>query len=283
MENICSDNWRQHKRKTNFHSLKSKVKIRGSVKSEKWVNESKMIMIQQQVYPHFNSPGAVVKREGATSSPTSVIKETESVRNLSIREHERQRSPSPAAEEMEMVRHTKTPPTSATAKVITATGAAASATVSVHKFDMQRFIKRSNSADYDDYQYEDQIIKQSEDECHDRQYDSEPEANERDRYECNNGTRYTTDDEDLPLDLSLPSERRRTRTYSDTESDDSAGIGDDKVGGKAAYKKSLMKRYCKYIADEIVVDHSTLRSMWIPADRNRYVVQHVRRTRIDKK
>lgn len=201
-------------------------------------------MIQQQVYPHFNSPGEIVKREGSTASPTSVIKETESVRNLSIRD-DRQRSMSPTMEKSSNIRRSMSP-CSANAKVITLAGPTAAASVAQHKFDVQRFIKRSNSADYDDYQFEDQIIKQSEDECHDRQYDSEPEGRDHDRYECSNGTRYATDEEDLPLDLSLPSERRRTRTYSDTESDDSAGTGEDKVSGKAAYKKSLMKRYCKY-------------------------------------
>lgn len=206
-------------------------------------------MIQQQVYPQFNSPGVVVKREGSTASPTSVIKETESVRNLSIREHERQRSISPTAEKSSIGRRSISP-LSATAKVIM-TGPTAAAAIALHKFDVQRFIKRSNSADYEDYQFEDQIVKQSEDECHDRQYDSEPEGRDHDRYECSNGTRYATDEEDLPLDLSLPSERRRTRTYSGTESDDSTGTGEDKVSGKAAYKKSLMKRYCKYRLNRI--------------------------------
>lgn len=199
-------------------------------------------MIQQQVYPHFNSPGGVVKCEGSTASPTSVIKETESVRNLSIRENERQRSISPTMEKPTMMRRSMSP-ASATVKVIQMAGPAAAA-AALNKFDVQRFIKRSNSADYEDYHFEDQIIKQSEDECHDRQYDSEPEGRDHDRYECSNGTRYATDEEDLPLDLSLSS--RRVRTYSDTESDDSAGTGEDKVSGKAAYKKSLMKRYCKY-------------------------------------
>lgn len=54
-------------------------------------------------------------------------------------------------------------------------------------------------------------------------------------------------DDNAPLDLSLPAAgRRRDRTFSGTDSDDSSGPGgDDKVGGKAAYKKNLMKRYCK--------------------------------------
>lgn len=56
------------------------------------------------------------------------------------------------------------------------------------------------------------------------------------------------DDDNAPLDLSLPAgRRRRNRTFSGTDSDDSGGPGgDEKAGGKAAYKKSLMKRYCEY-------------------------------------
>lgn len=115
-----------------------------------------------------------------------------------------------------------------------------------HKFDVHRFIKRSNSIDDDDEVYdaeaEDRIIKQAE--RRERQYDSEPEARE-DEHLYDYSGRYTTDDDDGPLDLSLPSERRRHRTYSDTESDDSAGTGEEKAGGKAAYKKNLMKRYRK--------------------------------------
>lgn len=57
------------------------------------------------------------------------------------------------------------------------------------------------------------------------------------------------EDDNAPLDLSLPAgRRRRNRTFSGTDSDDSGGPGgDEKAGGKAAYKKSLMKRYCEYI------------------------------------
>lgn len=62
------------------------------------------------------------------------------------------------------------------------------------------------------------------------------------------------DDEDGPLDLSLNnvfSRNGRERTFSETESDDSgAGVVDGdhtiyKSEGRAAYKKNLMKRYCK--------------------------------------
>lgn len=85
---------------------------------------------------------------------------------------------------------------------------------------------------------------------------------------------YHSDDEDfddeVPLDLSLPTKlaRNRARTYSGTESDDSGSGATEQHSRhhhhhhhnhlheasrrlkpeerKAAYKKSLMKRYCKY-------------------------------------
>lgn len=53
------------------------------------------------------------------------------------------------------------------------------------------------------------------------------------------------DDDDMPLDLSLKySDRRRDRQDPGTDSDDSGGPGEDRREGRA-YKKSLMKRYCK--------------------------------------
>lgn len=55
---------------------------------------------------------------------------------------------------------------------------------------------------------------------------------------------YTTDD-DGPLDLSLPSVHRRHTNFSDTDSEDSISIEDDKIPEKAAYKKNLIKRYRK--------------------------------------
>lgn len=82
---------------------------------------------------------------------------------------------------------------------------------------------------------------------------------------------YHSDDEDFddeaPLDLSLPTKlaRNRARTYSGTDSDDSgSGVNDGEhhhhhhhhsgaarrlkpEERKAAYKKSLMKRYCKFL------------------------------------
>lgn len=56
-------------------------------------------------------------------------------------------------------------------------------------------------------------------------------------------------DEETPLDLSMGSKKRRDRVNSGTESDDSTELGDE-LGGRGnegrAYKKSLMKRYCKF-------------------------------------
>lgn len=54
-------------------------------------------------------------------------------------------------------------------------------------------------------------------------------------------------DEDAPLDLSMGSKKRRGRADSGTDSDDSTGMGDEGRGNEGrAYKKSLMKRYCKF-------------------------------------
>lgn len=53
------------------------------------------------------------------------------------------------------------------------------------------------------------------------------------------------EDEELPLDLSMHPDKKRDRTYSGTDSDDSGSPGDAKIGGRA-YKKSLMKRYREF-------------------------------------
>ena len=55
------------------------------------------------------------------------------------------------------------------------------------------------------------------------------------------------DDEDAPLDLSMGSKKRRGRTESGTDSDDSASTGEEGRNEGRAYKKSLMKRYCELI------------------------------------
>lgn len=73
----------------------------------------------------------------------------------------------------------------------------------------------------------------------------------RERSESPLSVRSSVDDDmemtgEAPLDLSVKSECR-VRMYRDsfTDSDDSDG---DKVNGGKAYKKNLMKRYCKYFA-----------------------------------
>lgn len=52
-------------------------------------------------------------------------------------------------------------------------------------------------------------------------------------------------DDDGPLDLSLSSGHRKHQDFSDTDSEDSNSIEDDKIAEKAAYKKNLIKRYRK--------------------------------------
>jgi hypothetical protein len=55
-------------------------------------------------------------------------------------------------------------------------------------------------------------------------------------------------DDDAPLDLSMGSKKRRGRTDSGTDSDDSTGLGEEGRRNEGrAYKKNLMKRYCKSI------------------------------------
>ncbi|XP_055314871.1 ecdysone-induced protein 74EF isoform X3 [Sitodiplosis mosellana] len=231
-----------------------------------------MIMIQQQqVYPPFGQKmaaksGALVKPEDDTSIesiPTTpsgvavcVIKETESVLKSSTMRAvaERCRSESPAEmtfngviKGADLIGSRRSPASVVTKAEITAITSIAPTTQQhttndQSKYHVRRFIKRSNSIDDDDELFdaeaEDRIIKQYE---RRKNYDSEPEGRDDEPSYDYNG-RYTTDD-DEPLDLSLPADRRRHHNYSDTESDDSAGTGEDKASGKAAYKKNLMKRY----------------------------------------
>lgn len=213
-----------------------------------------MIMIQpQQVYQHF-SPTSVVKHEGSVASPPSVIKETESIRNLSLSHStERQRSVSPIDRTMHMRRSVS--PVATTKVIISPKSVSLSMPVTRDgDIESRRIIKRSNSIEYDDDEPLDGSIAMDEhiddrrmdkDDIVEPQYDSEPDGRDYDRLQDYGNGHNATDDEDLPLDLSLSTERRRTRTYSDSESDDSAGTGEEKTGGKAAYKKSLMKRYRK--------------------------------------
>lgn len=93
-------------------------------------------------------------------------------------------------------------------------------------------IKRSDSVEF----YDDDVVRTD-----DKHYESDPETTGR-RYEYQENP--DEEDDNAPLDLSLPVGRRRT--YSGAESDDSGGPNEGKsVVDKAAYKKSLMKRYCK--------------------------------------
>lgn len=230
---------------------------------------------QQQVYPPFGQKmaaksEALVKPEDDTSiesMPTTpsgvavcVIKETESVLKSSTMRSaaaalatERCRSESPAEmtfngviKGANLIGALSPVVTKAEITAITApTALARGISDGQNKYHtVRRFIKRSNSIDDDDELFdaeaEDRIIKQYE---RRKNYDSEPEERDNEPSYDYNG-RYTTDD-DEPLDLSLPAERRRHHNYSDTESDDSAGTGEDKASGKAAYKKNLMKRYRK--------------------------------------
>lgn len=70
------------------------------------------------------------------------------------------------------------------------------------------------------------------------------DANDTDRDAYGQACHYTTDD-DGPLDLSLSSGHRKHQDCSDTDSEDSNSIEDDKIAEKAAYKKNLIKRYRK--------------------------------------
>lgn len=120
----------------------------------------------------------------------------------------------------------------------------------MHKFEMRKIIKRSSSVDEDLYRDDHPVHLMQKDTDDKGSYDSDHEIDPRhheDDYHRNNED-VIIDEDDAPLDLSLPVGRRcRNRTYSGTESDDSGGPGEEKTGGKAAYKKNLMKRYCKYI------------------------------------
>ena len=90
-------------------------------------------------------------------------------------------------------------------------------------------------------------VEQQQHHHHHHQQQQQHHHNNEEEYHSHGATNVDTDDNNSPLDLSLPAVgRRRDRTFSGTESDDSGGPCEGgKTGGKAAYKKSLMKRYCK--------------------------------------
>lgn len=231
---------------------------------------------QQQVYPHFVgqqiSPGSPspAMRDGtpppttAASAAVRVITETESVRNLTMNKTqivERHRSISPS-DERSYTRSTS-PSISPTTPPLAPPPASPLSPVS-KKYN-PRIIKRCVSVDEEIYDPDADIDADADvdtDEPTIRQNDPDDQVRrprqETARYseqtDCErvigSDYEYTINsvpdaDDDAPLDLSLPAGRRRDRTYSGTESDDSTGMGEGKSGGKAAYKKSLMKRYRK--------------------------------------
>lgn len=203
-----------------------------------------MIMIQQQqICPLLfgrkfsdSDDEAVMKRASDTTSEiliqSGVIKETECVRKL-IR-----RSVSPQLNSDDD-KHSQSE------LLVSLSPTSIIARTTITKIT-PRFIKRSISIDVDDEYETTDRLKQR----HKRYVDPEPMKDRDDDY------RYTTDEDDGPLDLSLPSERRRHQNYSDTESDDSVCMGDDKAVGKAAYKKNLMKRYRKFVS--VCNDYSSI-------------------------
>lgn len=196
-----------------------------------------MMMIQRhQIYPSFDK---IVKKEDDTNETNGIaicaIEETESVCKLVTNHENYHRNTTNSTKHSDKDALSSTSVQIQTA--IVETSPSIKNLNESSKYNIERLIKRSSSVDdkddYYDTEIEDRIIKQSE---HRKYYDSETEGREDDIYDSN---------DDTPLDLSLPSERRRNPNISDTESDDSASAGDDKALGKAAYKKNLMKRYRK--------------------------------------
>lgn len=179
-----------------------------------------------------DSPTAIVATPPIATA-VRVIKENENARSAEYRERKRsidsavdksppyrRRSPSPVASPVQQ--HA----------------------MRLSAFEPIKLIKRSSSIEIDDTMYDGDSDDQraiDDGEPRDMRYDSDAER-ELDTHDDGNNQ---SADNDAPLDLSVSAGRRRDRTYSGTDSDDSAGVGEEKAGGKAAYKKSLMKRYCK--------------------------------------
>lgn len=210
------------------------------------------MVIQQQGYPKYVgpqiSPGsrhsihdetAIVVAAPPTATAVRVIKENDSIRNKEFME--RKRSTDSPVDKSAYCRRSPSPESPPPPPVQPLTS-------HLSAFEPIKLIKRSNSIDNDDPMYDadsdDQSHRPIEDcEPHDMRYDSKHESDHDAHDEISDIG--PNQDNDAPLDLSLSAGRRRDRTYSGTESDDSGGVGDEKAGGKAAYKKSLMKRYCK--------------------------------------
>jgi hypothetical protein len=97
-------------------------------------------------------------------------------------------------------------------------------------------LKEEAEQDDDDRRYEEHYQR--------RYYATETGAElEEQRYQESLRDLAIKEDDDAPLDLSLGSKVKRRDSC--TDSDDSGGPGEDRGPGGAAYKKSLMKRYCK--------------------------------------
>lgn len=233
-----------------------------------------MIMIQS-AYPHYSGGGQQLSPipNGTTSLPTHHPREQQQhspspppssqiLHRLSHSPHRpvplRHRSVSPQSQiiyrpEPIFTRPTSPPPSPPPPP-------------SMHKYDIGRVIKRCNSVDEEFYPTDNfhhnngQIIIDPKGRSLYTVVDLEPRHEHYadtvivgnivsdDRRNVIVDEPELPEEDDLPLDLSLPvGRRRRDRTYSDSESDDSGGPGEEKTGDKAAYKKSLMKRYCKYI------------------------------------
>lgn len=201
-----------------------------------------MMVIQQQDYPKYVGPQISpenrnsIHDEPTTAAAVRVIKENDSIRNVELRE--RKRSTDSPVDKSSYRRRSLSP--GQTPQVREQPLAS-----HLSAFEPIKLIKRSNSIDNDDPIYD----VDSDDQRHRSMEDREARFmrcksdHERDHEVDDDTDKHQ--DIDGPLDLSLSAGRRRNRTYSGTESDDSGGAGDEKAGGKAAYKKSLMKRYCK--------------------------------------
>lgn len=170
-------------------------------------------MMVQQVYPHFVGQSPVIRED-----PRQLSDGHQSPEPVDI--HLPKRSPSPAI--IYKPQPVFTRPSSPSSPRHT-------------KYDIHNLIiKRSDSVEF----YEDDVVRSD-----DKHYESDPETGRRFEYQ-ENPEEDALEDDNAPLDLSLPVGRRRT--YSGAESDDSGGLNEGKsVVDKAAYKKSLMKRYCK--------------------------------------
>ncbi len=184
------------------------------------------MMMVQQVYPHFVGQSPVSRQlSDGHESP-------EPVDNI----HLPKRSSSPNIiykPQPVFTRPSSPPPSSSSPRSNNA------------KYDIHNLIiKRSDSVelydDDDDHQHHHHSHRHD-----DKHYESDPETADARRFEYqDNPDEDALEDDNAPLDLSLPVGRRRT--YSGAESDDSGGPNEGKsVVDKAAYKKSLMKRYCK--------------------------------------